>query len=51
MKFFDRMIAAREAKARRYVASTMLNFDETTLKDAGYTCADMKSRSSIVYPF
>jgi hypothetical protein len=48
---FDRMVAAREKQARRYVAGAMLNLDDATLEKAGYTRAQLKAQGASVYPF
>jgi len=51
MKFFDRMIAAREKQARRYVNGALLNLDDETLKQAGFNRADIRKQSAYNYPF
>ncbi|MFD0916253.1 hypothetical protein ACFQ14_07535 [Pseudahrensia aquimaris] len=48
---FDRMIAAREKQARRYVNGALLSLDDETLKKAGYSRDEIKKRGSAVYPF
>ena len=51
MKFFDRMIAAREKQARRYVNGALLNLDDETLKQAGFNRADIRKQGAYNYPF
>ena len=48
---FDRMIAAREKQARRFVNGALLNLDDETLKQAGLTREGVKARGAAVYPF
>jgi len=48
---FDRMIAAREKQARRFVNGALLNLDDETLKRAGYTREELKKQGSYNYPF
>jgi len=36
MRFFERMIAAREKEARRQVARYLSNYDAATLAEFGY---------------
>lgn len=50
-KTFDRMIAAREKQARRFVNGALLNLDDSTLKSAGLNRADIKAQGSSAYPF
>ena len=48
---FERMIAARERQARRYVANVLQNLDDETLARGGYDRAELRSRASTTYPF
>lgn len=43
---FDRMIAARERQAKRYVASALLNMDDETLRRAGYDRKSLEASGS-----
>ena len=48
---FDRMVAAREKQARRYVNGALLNLDDETLRMAGMTRDGIKKQGVSVYPF
>ncbi len=48
---FDRMVAAREKQARRFVNGALLNLDDETLKRAGYSRDELKGQGSANYPF
>lgn len=48
---FERMIAARERHARMYVNGALLNMDDETLRRAGLTRAELRSRASRVSAF
>ena len=48
---FDRMIAAREKQARRYVNGALLNLDDETLNRAGFSRDEIKKQGAAVYPF
>lgn len=48
---FDRMIAARERNARRFVNGALLNLDDETLARAGFTREELKKQGASVYPF
>ena len=48
---FDRMVAARQHQARRYVNGALLNLDDETLKRAGLTRDGIKKQGVSVYPF
>lgn len=48
---FDRMIAAREKQARRYVNGALLNLDDETLNRAGFSRAELKQQGASIYPF
>ena len=48
---FDRLIAAREKQARRYVNGALLSLDDETLNKAGFNRADIKRQGVSVYPF
>ena len=48
---FDRMIAAREKQARRYVNGALLSLDDETLTRAGFTREGIRQQGSSVYPF
>ena len=48
---FDRMIAAREKQARRYVNGALLNLDDDTLNRAGFSREGIKKQGASVYPF
>lgn len=47
---FDRMIAARERQARRYVNGALLSLDDETLARAGFTRSQLKQNGASVYP-
>lgn len=47
----ERMIAAREKQAQRYVNGALLNLDDETLARAGVTRSDIQKRGASVYPF
>ncbi len=49
MGIFDRMIAAREKQARRYVAGILSNLDDDTIARAGYTREQLKRAGSTNY--
>ncbi|MDD9909181.1 MAG: hypothetical protein OXR62_05755 [Ahrensia sp.] len=51
MKFFDRMIAAREKQARRYVNGALMNLDDETLAGAGLKREDIRKQGAYNYPF
>ena len=48
---FDRLIAAREKQARRYVNGALLSLDDETLNKAGFNRADINRQGVRVYPF
>ena len=48
---FDRMIAAREKQARRFVNGALLNLDDDTLSRAGLNRADIRKEGASLYPF
>ena len=48
---FDRMVAAREKQARRYVNGALLNLDDDTLAKAGLNRDAIKREGAAVYPF
>jgi len=48
---FDRMMAAREKQARRYVNGALLRMDDETLRRAGLNRAELQAEGSAVYPF
>ena len=48
---FDRMIAAREKQAARYVAGALLAMDEQTLREAGIDRASLSRKSHTYLPF
>lgn len=48
---FDRMIAAREKQARRYVNGALLTLDDETLNSAGFDRATIKAQGASVYPY
>ena len=48
---FDRMIAAREKQARRYVNGALLTLDDVTLAQAGFSREELKAQGGTVYPF
>lgn len=47
---FDRLIAAREKQARRYVNGALLGLDDETLRRAGINREDLKSQGSSYLP-
>ncbi|MEM1039220.1 MAG: hypothetical protein AAGI12_07085 [Pseudomonadota bacterium] len=49
-KTLDRMIAAREKQARRYVNGALLNLDDETLARGGFDRAKLRAQGSSVYP-
>ena len=51
MKFFDRMIAAREKQARRYVNGVLLSMDDETLNRAGFNREKLRNQGASYYPF
>ena len=48
---FDRMIAAREKQARRYVNGALMNLDDATLEQAGISRENLRRQGVSVYPF
>ncbi len=48
---FDRLIAAREKQARRYVNGALLSMNDDVLAQAGYNRDELKMQGSAVYPF
>jgi hypothetical protein len=48
---FNRMVAAREKQARRYVNGALLNLDDETLKNAGFNRESLRKQGASVYPF
>lgn len=42
----EAMMAARERQANHYVASTLLMFDDETLKNNGFTRAELRRRAN-----
>lgn len=48
---FDRIAAAREMQARRYVGSVLLSLDDDTLKSLGHNREDLKRSGQSTYPF
>ena len=48
---FDRLIAAREKQARRYVNGALLNLDDETLALGGFDRKALKKQGASVYPF
>ncbi|MEL6505189.1 MAG: hypothetical protein AAFO61_02460 [Pseudomonadota bacterium] len=51
MSFLDRMIAAREKSARRYVNGALLNLDDETLNRAGLSRKEIRKQGAANYPF
>ncbi|MEL6947489.1 MAG: hypothetical protein AAFO73_07630 [Pseudomonadota bacterium] len=47
---FDRMIAAREKQARRYVNGALLNLDDETLARGGFDRKTLRAQGGSVYP-
>ncbi len=47
---FDRMIAAREKQARRYVNGALLNMDDDTLARIGVTRSELRKMGPSNYP-
>jgi uncharacterized protein YjeT (DUF2065 family) len=43
---FERMIAARERQAKRYVTSALLNMDDETLRRAGYDRKSLRANGN-----
>lgn len=48
---FDRMVAARERQARRYVNGALLNLDDETLKQVGVSREHLRKQGASAYPF
>ncbi len=48
---FDRIAAAREKQARRYVGSVLLSLDDETLKSLGHNREDLSRMDRTSYPF
>lgn len=48
---FDRMVAAREKQARRYVNGALMNLDDATLEQAGISRENLRRQGVSVYPF
>tara|TARA_R110000751_G_scaffold249930_1_gene349555 strand:+ start:15796 stop:15978 length:183 start_codon:yes stop_codon:yes gene_type:complete len=48
---FERITAARELQARRYVGNVLLSFDDETLKSLGHNREDLKRAGQSAYPF
>ena len=48
---FDRITAAREMQARRYVGSILLYLDDETLKSLGHSREDLKKAGQATLPF
>ncbi len=47
---FDRMIAAREKQARRYVAGALIGMDDETLRRAGIDRNELRARGANFLP-
>lgn len=47
---FDRMIAAREKQARRYVAGALIGMDDETLRRAGIDRAELRAKGANYLP-
>ncbi len=47
----DRITAAREKQARRYVGSALLSLDDETLKALGHSREELKKAGSATLPF
>ncbi len=47
----NRMIAAREKQALRYVNGALLSLDDDTLSRAGFTREGIRQQGASVYPF
>lgn len=48
---FNRIAAAREKQAKRYVGSVLLTLDDETLKSLGHTREELRRTSGTTYPF
>ena len=48
---FDRITAAREKQARRYVGSVLLSLDDETLKSLGHSREELKKAGTVPLPF
>ncbi len=48
---FNRMVAAREKQARRFVNGALLNLDDETLARAGYDRETLRAEGATNYPF
>jgi len=48
---FDRITAAREKPARRYVGSVLLSLDDETLKSLGHSREELKKGGHGPLPF
>ena len=51
MAIFERMIAARERQARRYVNGVLLSLDDETLARGGFDRKTLKRSPATTYPF
>lgn len=47
----DRISAAREKQARRYVGSALLSLDDETLKALGHSREELKRAGTATLPF
>ena len=48
---FERIAAAREKQARRYVGSVLLSLDDETLKALGHSREELSRNARSPYPF
>ena len=48
---FERMIAARERQAQRYVNGALLSLDDETLARGGFNRKDIRAAGASSYPF
>ncbi len=50
-RIFDRMVAARELQAKRYVNGYLETLDDATLQQLGVTRADIKKQGTAQFPY
>lgn len=48
---FERIAAAREMEARRYVGGALLSLDDETLNALGYTREELRRNAKAPFPF
>ncbi|MCY6379930.1 hypothetical protein [Hoeflea prorocentri] len=48
---FNRIAAAREVEARRYVGGALLSLDDETLNSLGFTREELRRNAKSPFPF